>query len=131
MPDERSRVKKPYRPISEIPACPYCGTDCEDLLIHLRDYCRETFPNRTYPDLARFDELIFEPLGYLPPGEIRRRIEGIAAVNSFMRALPVDTEAHRRRRIVSRRDLAKTLKPVEGVKAGDPQTGGVTFVRMG
>lgn len=112
----------------EGPACPYCSLDVDDLAVHILDYCRETFPNRQYPDSARFQDIAVWPLGLLSEADQQRRLADLARVHTATRLLPKDTEPNRRRRIAYQRELAKLLE-VKGVAAGDSQTGGIVFLK--
>lgn len=121
--------KRPRRGLSfEGPACPYCGADVDDLGTHLLDHCRETFPNKIYPDAARLQDLAVWPLGSLSGADQQRRLADLARVHTATLLLPKDTEPNRRRRIAYQRELAKRLE-VKGIAAGDSQTGGVVFIR--
>lgn len=112
----------------EGPACNYCGMDVDDLAIHIRDHCRETFPNRYYPDMARVDDMVFSPLGRVSAADAQRRLNGLARVQALYRQIPNDSPVHRKRRKEYEAQLARTLE-VKGSMAGDSQTGGIVFIK--
>lgn len=125
------QAEKRHRSNLDTLACPYCGRDCDDLSAHLRDYCRETFPNRQYLGLAPVGDMVFEPLGKLSENKLKKLVESLALVNTLVRSLPTDSEAHRRRRIAFARELQATQEPVRGSRSGDAQTGGIVFLKAG
>lgn len=114
------------RPVVE-PACSYCGQYCLNLEVHYVN-CRELFGRKVYQTLAKFNDIIFYPLGYTPIRAQHKRTAQIASVKRLYDTLPNDTPSHQQRAVSYARSV---IRPVAGRRAGDPQTGGVTFLKKG